>query len=249
MSDKRASTFLDWNTAMQFYPVSLRPISLRPISLRESLHELAVPFQQPLSSLAPVRKVRERVRQELDQHRDMIVEGQSRIDKLIESARRHSEAQPALIHEPLEQAIDWFDQLQEKVGEQLAPNIVARQSPWCGSVDKRLRGLAPVSPVQQRQALTPKAIQQGWQAMWHAQVAQTVAKYPAFSGLTHPKYRILPTEPVPDLLKPLSKLTRIPLQIRETRDQLQRQVDRLIGVRPSEEIWETQFPEDEEPLR
>lgn len=244
MSDKRASAFLHWNTAMKFYPVSLRPVSLR-----ESLHELAVPFQQPLSSFAPVRKVRARVRQELEQHRDIIVESQSRLDQLIESARRHSEAQPALIHDPLEQAIDWFDQLQEKVGYQLAPNIVARQSPWCGSVDKRLRGLAPMPPNQQRQPLTPKAIQQGWQAMWHAQVAQTVAKYPAFSGLTHPKYRILPTAPAPDLLRPLGKLTRIPLQIRETRDQLQRHVDRLIGVRPSDEIWETQFPEDEEPRR
>jgi len=244
MSDKRASAFLVWNTAMQFYPVSLRPMSLR-----ESLHELAVPFQQPLSSFAPVRKVRARVRQELDQHRDRIVEGQSRLDQLIESARRHSEAQPALIHDPLEQAIDWFDQLQEKVGDQLAPNMLSQQSPWSGSLDKRLRGLAPVAPSQQRQPLTPKAIQQGWQAMWHAQVVQTVAKYPAFSGLTHPKYRILPTEPAPDLLKPLGKLTRIPLQIRETRDQLQRQVDRLIGVRQSDEIWETQFPEDEPPRR
>ena len=244
MSDKRASAFLVWNTAMRFYPVSLRPVSLR-----ESLQELAVPFQQPLSSLAPVRKVRARVRQELEQHREIIVESQSRLDRLIDSARRHSEAQPALIHEPLEQAIDWFDQLQEKVGEQLAPHVVTQQSPWCGSLEKRLRGLAPVAATQQRQPLSPKAIQQGWQAMWHAQVAQAVAKYPAFSGLTHPKYRILPTEPAPDLLRPLSKLTRIPLQIRETRDQLQRQVDRLIGVRPSEDVWETQFPEDEEPRR
>ncbi|MFA9203354.1 MAG: hypothetical protein ACEQSD_05090 [Flavobacteriales bacterium] len=244
MSDKRSAGLLGWNTAMQFYPVSLRPISLR-----ESLQELAVPFQQPLSSFAPVRKVRARVRQELEQHRDIITESQSRLDKLIDSARRHSEAQPALIHEPLEQAIDWFDQLQEKVGDQLAPSSISHQSPWCGSVDKRLRGLAPVAPSQQRPALTPKAIQQGWQAMWHAQVAQTVAKYPAFSGLTHPKYRILPTEPAPDLLKPLSKLTRLPLQLRETRDQLQRQVDRLIGVRPSEDVWETQFPEDEDRRR
>ncbi|MEC7121329.1 MAG: hypothetical protein VXW65_15695 [Pseudomonadota bacterium] len=218
---------------MQFYPVSLR--------------DLTVPFQQPLTRLSPVRKVRERVRHELDQHRDRIVEGQHKIDQFIDSARRHSEAQPALIHQPLEQAIDWFDQLQERVGEQLAPNIVARQSPWCGSVDKRLRGLAP--PAQPSpQTLTPKSIQQGWQALWHAQVAQTVARYPAFSNLTHAKYHAMPSQAAPDLLKPFNKLTRIPLQWRETRDQLQRQVDRLIGVRPTEDLWETQFPEDDDSI-
>lgn len=224
--------------------IEFRPLEMESIMLpyTVALRQLTGPLKQPLSGVSvPVRKVKERVRQELEQHRDRIIESQSKIDQLLESARRHSEAQPALIHEPLEQAIDWLDDLQAKVGEQLAPNDVAKQSPWCGSVDKRLKGLAPVNPNK-----TPKSLQQNWQAMWQSQMAQTVSRYPGLSGLTQEDYRAIPQQ-ISSLSESLVKMTGLPTQIKEARERVQRQVDRLIGVRPPDEIWDTQFPEDEDP--
>jgi hypothetical protein len=216
------------------------------LSYAERLNSLPYPLNQPLAGFQRVRRVRDRVRQELDhqidQHREQITQGQRRLDELLDSARRHSEAQPALIHEPLEQAIDWFDDLQSRLASQLVPTIIARQSPWCGSVDKRLKGL--VSFPEPDQKLHSRSLQQNLSALLQSQVAQTVARYPAMGPMTDDEYRVLP-KAYSGIPQSVARLTRLPLQLRETRDRLQRQVDRMVGVRPVQDIWETTFPEDE----
>lgn len=211
------------------------------------LRALSVPLHQPFARLVPVHRVREKVMQQfdqqIDQHRGRLVEGQRRLDELLDTARRHSEAQPALIHEPLDQAIDWFDDLQSRLAAQLIPTIVARQSPWCGSVDKRLKGLAkPLQPS----TLTARTLQQNMTALLYSQVAQTVARYPAIGPMTDDDYRVVPKAyPQTSLSASFGKLTRLPTQWREKRERMQRQVDRLVGVRPAHDVWETSFPEDE----
>ncbi|MEY2862543.1 MAG: hypothetical protein RLY58_250 [Pseudomonadota bacterium] len=216
-----------------------------PYSVR--LRALSAPLHHPLSHFVPVQRVRARVMQQfdqhIDQHRDRIVEGQRRLDELLDTARRHSEAQSPRIHEPLEQAIDWFDDLQSRLAAQLIPTIVARQSPWCGSVDKRLKGLAktPAAP-----ALTPRTLQQNMSALLYSQVAQTVARYPSIGPMTDEQYRVMPKPyPQQNMSGSLGRLTRLPAEWRETRERMQRQVDRLVGVRPVQDVWETSFPEDE----
>lgn len=232
--------------AAEFRPFELGNLRLPYAAQLRELRQLAEPITQPLGDLGSVRKVRARVRQELEQqleqHRDQIVEGQSRIDQFLETARRHSQAQPVFIHEPLEQAIDWIDDFQHKVGEQLSPSWgAALHSPWCGSVDKRLKGLAPpkvskVVPLQQH----------NWQALLQSQMAQTVSQFGTAPNANN-EPNVSAMQQLVNLPSSLAKMTGLPSQLRETRDQLQRQVDRLMGVRPPEEVWQTQFPEDEDP--
>lgn len=95
-----------------------------------------------LDRLPLLRKARAQVNLRYSQSLKELHAQQPRLDKLLDSARRHTEAQPVLLQQPMQQALDWADQLQDRVEQQLSVSPVGPQNPWLGSVNKRLTGLS-----------------------------------------------------------------------------------------------------------
>ena len=130
-------------------------------------------------------------------------------DLLENQAQAHinrNDEMQVLRQHTIEQALEWIEGMQAKVGAQLISTVTA-ESPWFGSPEKRLTGLKTA----------------------------TIFEPVGASQLAEEDQQLT-------VQQHLQKVSEQSVVIRE---QLQRKIDRLTGVRAKADEWETVFPEDE----